>query len=169
MAKKAPLFRKVKPFSNFDPRHKEDRKLNQAALSTLVSAVTASCPTSGLLQFWQDPIVADTALNPQYSQSMAAANLIIPTHGQPITDIDKDSEEIAICDYVEGCTISAEISKEVELHSRGQVDNKLWHDLHVGRITSSAFHDVVVRALQHHQQHFSKDLWATQSLCKLLL
>ena len=78
---------------------------------------------------------------------MAAANLIIPTNGRPITDIDKDSEETAICDHVEGCTISTEISKEEELHSRGQVDNKLWHDLHVGRITSSAFHDVVVRCI----------------------
>ncbi|KAK3099741.1 hypothetical protein FSP39_008877 [Pinctada imbricata] len=64
--------------------------------------------------------------------------------------IDEDegpSKEIERYIYSKGrvvpLTISTNLVKEIEMHSRGKRLSPLWHDLHKGRITSSSFRKVL--------------------------
>ena len=128
----------------FEPRCPADQRLLDNDLETLLGSTKVSLPRSGLFQFWD--VGLDAVEDENKKEEDEANKLVIPRCGQhDATFTDPSEYEIFCEDYFEEQTISEELSTIVERLTTDQHKSALWRNLHVGRITSSSFHDVLVR------------------------
>ena len=147
---------------NFDPRHTDDRTLSLMDVDTLISSVTASCPTSGIRHFWpsasDDSATNTSTVTPTNDVSVSSFlyPLIVYQASQPLSlpdtvlelaDVDPDCTVFKeLCHLFESQqVISEELSKQIEQLTVMQSESSLWCDIHNGRITSSRFGQIVHR------------------------
>lgn len=132
---------------NFDPRPCNDQEMDDGALQALLNSVQSSFPQSALLQF-HGVAPATQAPVPEHTEvEQQVRDLIVPRVGclvQDGTDLDSVAE-VLCADFIGDQVISDELSARIETLTVEQGQSPLWHDLRVGRLTSSLFHDVLVR------------------------
>ena len=135
----------------FDPRAPQDREINTGKLNTLLSALSNSFPNSGLLQFWRDgprtvsPVNCISALITEEIQGLLLfdeARAMAFDLSSPELDAPALLERKEMLDAM---VISNELAYKVEELTRGQAENRLWHDLRNGHLTSSRFGKVLHR------------------------
>ena len=157
----------------FDPRHVDDHTLSGTGVSALMTDVLASCPTSGIQQFW--PITktgAEVAID-EYEDEMLPKSLalassesecnfgsleslivyqasnpsILPDTVTELADIDPECAVFQeLCHLYESQqVISVELSMHIQQKTVMQSKSPLWQDLRNGRITSSRFGQIIHR------------------------
>lgn len=133
---------------DFDPRCIDDRQIDHDDLQALLQATQSSFPQSSLLQFHGVAPSAQDRCSKQVETEEQVRELIVPRAGHAVQD-DTDRldnvEELMCADFVADQVISDVLSARIESLTVDQTQSPLWHDLHVGRLTSSIFHDVLVR------------------------
>ena len=135
----------------FDPRHPDDRTLNEVVKSTLLSNLKEVQPSCGLLQLWttstypaavpESSISTTDSLNedrlwnadifwdPQVSKVRNERFITDPSPSQ-------------VQELMEGMTMPPEMISAIEENTRKQASSTLWLALHNGRITSSKFGEI---------------------------
>ncbi|KAK3087887.1 hypothetical protein FSP39_012065 [Pinctada imbricata] len=116
--------------STFDPRHPDDRGHDSGYLFRQLKELKKCFPDTGIAHLWD---IEDEV--PE-----AVSEVIIDEDEGPSKEIER---YIYSKGRVVPLTISTNLVKEIEMHTRGQRLSPLWHDLHKGRITSSSFGKVL--------------------------
>ncbi|KAK3098503.1 hypothetical protein FSP39_020126 [Pinctada imbricata] len=116
--------------STFDPRHPDDRGHDSGYLFRQLKELKKCFPDTGIAHLWD---IEDEV--PE-----AVSEVIIDEDEGPSKEIER---YIYSNGRVVPLTISTNLVKEIEMHTRGQRLSPLWHDLHKGRITSSSFGKVL--------------------------
>ena len=138
--------------SDFDPRRAQDRVVEESSLAELVKALKKTYPESGLVQFCCD--CPDKACRGSGSKS----GIVTPLSAT-LTD-----DKVLLSDFVlfdpdekdctkercreiagSGFVLPPGMSRAIEERTRGQANNKFWHLLHNGRLTSSRFGEILHR------------------------
>ena len=131
---------------NFEPRSPQDVPLNEERLTIMMNKLATSSPSSGIFHFWDHP-----SLKPRketHEADRMVRNLLIPQIPKRC-DIQEslDREVIAgLClDFMDNCSVDASTVEYLERATRKQAKSDLWRKARIGRLTSSVFHDVLVR------------------------
>jgi len=139
----------------FDPRHSADCLPNAASCLAAVTRLTEICPDTSLRHLWGvSPQPTDYAVEVCVETSLSfhetLSTLILTRHS--VTE-----EQLTL-------QLDNELINSITEATVEQVNSKLWHDLHKGRITSSLFGNVyrarnsptlVNRILDNRQANYS--------------
>ena len=148
-----------------EPHHEKKEQaatLDDAALETLVTTIKASCPTSGLCQFWstqsseQTASTAQPMVNAMHEGLMRLTQKLIVFDGSDTslppsavecqgTDTDSEYFKEVCCEYEKEQVIDDTLSAFVEQNTTGQSECQLWKMLHNGRLTSSIVGEIMHR------------------------
>ena len=147
------------------PHHQKKEQaatLDDAALKTLVTTIQASCPTSGLCQFWTIPSSEQPANVGQPMGDAMHEGLMRLTQ-RPIvfdgsdtslppsalecqgTDPEIQYFKEVCCEYEKEQVIDDTLSAFIEQNTTGQSECQLWKMLHNGRVTSSVVSEIMHR------------------------
>ena len=139
---------------DFEPRSLEDHEKDEAACEVLLRAVASSCPTSGLFHFHNFDEEHRSLVTGQPATvatlDSQAKKLIVSVQGASCPGMDEldiagEVFRTTCLEYADSQGIAPEVVSYVEQVTTDQSANDLWKALHNGRITSSSFHDVLVR------------------------
>ena len=133
----------------FEPRAEMDQDLDPIGLTKLLDAVSVSCPTSGMFHFYEHQSL-HTTKPPVHPLEEQVKKLVVPAMPSTCSELDgmAPTSDIvtAICiEHAESQDLSLPLIQHIEHITKEQRSCDLWIALHRGRITSSNFHDVLVR------------------------
>ena len=143
--------------------------LDDAALKTLVTTIQASCPTSGLCQFWtipssEQPAHVDQPMGDAVHEGLMrltqrlivfdGSDTSLPPSALECQGTDPESEYFkeVCCEYEKELVIDDTLSAFIEQSTTGQSECQLWKMLHNGRVTSS-----VVGKIMHRRDRTNPD------------
>ncbi|XP_015772524.1 PREDICTED: uncharacterized protein LOC107350802 [Acropora digitifera] len=122
--------------NQFDPRKPQDRQLTNETVSSLINGIIQNIPSACVLcsiQHTKDDglpeLLPEKALSFMSSEEMKEKPL---EYTAPI--------------FLKECQMTADQVKRVEIETRGQSTNDLWHQQRIGRVTPSNFHTYHTKA-----------------------
>ena len=144
--------------------------LDDAALETLVTTIQASCPTSGLCQFWtipssEQPAHVDQPMGDAMHEGlMRLTQRLIVFDGSDTslppsalkcqgTDPEIQYFKEVCCEYKKEQMIDDTPSAFIEQSTTRQSECQLWKTLHNGRITSSVVGEIMHRRDRTNPRH----------------
>ncbi|KAJ8308984.1 hypothetical protein KUTeg_013858 [Tegillarca granosa] len=119
------------PQTDFDPRHSDDRNTDLGRSLQHLQKLRSVFPNTGMTLLWNIPddvpaanqeVEVTTMVNPMYSRM---ENMLFTENNVPPAEID------------------IELVNFIETSTRGQRLSEMWRKLHIGRLTSSIFGDVL--------------------------
>ena len=122
--------------NQFDPRKQQDRQLTNERVSSLIDGIIQNIPSACVLysiEHTKDDglpeLLPQKALSFMSSEEMKGKPL---EHTAPL--------------FLRECQMTADQVKRVEIETRGQTTNDLWHQQRTGRVTASNFHTYHTKA-----------------------
>ena len=120
----------------FDPRKPQDRQLTNERVSSLINGIIQNIPSACVLysiEHKKDDGLPE--LLPQKALSFMSSEEM---KGKPL--------EYTAQLFLKECQMTADQVKRVEIETRGQSTNDLWHQQRIGRVTASNFHTYHTKA-----------------------
>ncbi|CAH3022078.1 unnamed protein product, partial [Porites evermanni] len=122
--------------NQFDPRKPQDRQLTNERVSSLINGIIQNIPSACVLysiEHTKDDGLPE--LLPQKALSFMSSEEM---KGKPL--------EYTAPIFLKECQMTADQVKRVEIETRGQNTNDLWHQQRIGRVTASNFHTYHTKA-----------------------
>ena len=140
--------------NHFDPRKPQDRQLTNERVSALINGVMKNIPSACVLysiEHTKDDglpeLLPQKALSFMSSEEMKGKPL---EHTAPL--------------FLKECQMTTDQVRRVEIETRGQSKNDLWHQQRVGRVTASNFHTFHTKAqtiLNRRSQNDKKPIYSS--------
>ena len=122
--------------NQFDPRKPQDRQLTNERVSALVTSIMESIPSACVLYSIEH--TKDDGLPEPLPQKALTFIASDEMKGKPL-------EHTAPL-FLKDCQMTKDQVARVEVETRGQSTNELWHQQRVGRVTASNFHTFHTKA-----------------------
>ena len=122
--------------NQFDPRKPQDRQLTNETVSSLINGIIQSIPPACVLcsiQHTKDDGLPE--LLPQKALSFMSSE-----------EMKEKPLEYTAPLFLKEYQMTAHQVKRVEIETRGQSTNDLWHQQRIGRVTASNFHTYHTKA-----------------------
>lgn len=140
--------------NQFDPRKLQDRQLSNERVSSLINGIVENVPSACVLYSIEQ--TQDDGLPEILPQKALSFMSLEEMKGKPL-------EHTAPL-FLKECQMTTDQVKQVEIETRGQSTNDLWHKQRIGRVTASNFHTFHTKAqsiLNRRSQNDKKPVYSS--------